>query len=75
MKNVEPLDLNDPDYDDPIVAEIHRIREEISASFNHDTAEIGRYLQEQGRLHPDQMSSRRPRLTPMPISRAARENS
>lgn len=31
---------------DPVVAEIHRIREEIAARFNYDTAAILKYAQE-----------------------------
>ena len=31
---------------DPIVAEIHRIREELAARFNYDTGAILKYMQE-----------------------------
>ena len=33
-------------YSDPIVEEIHRIREEIAARFNYDMEAIGRYFQQ-----------------------------
>lgn len=31
---------------DPVVAEVHRIREEIAARFNDDTSAIFKYVQE-----------------------------
>jgi hypothetical protein len=52
MADEKPFDVNDPDYDDPIVAEVRRIRAEIEAEWNHDLSQAVRYFEEQRRLHP-----------------------
>jgi Na+-transporting NADH:ubiquinone oxidoreductase subunit NqrA len=55
------VDVNDADYDDPIVAELRQIRKEFSESFNGDMGAMARYFREQERLHPERMSTRMPR--------------
>jgi hypothetical protein len=52
MPDEKPYDVNDPDYDDPIVAEVRRIRAEMEAEWNHDLSQAVRYFEEQRRLHP-----------------------
>jgi hypothetical protein len=46
------INVNDPDYDDPILAEIRQIRNEFSEQFNGDIGAMSRYFEEQRRLHP-----------------------
>jgi hypothetical protein len=36
-------------WEDPIVAEVHRVREEFAARFNNDLRAMTRYLQEKAR--------------------------
>ncbi|HEX8211320.1 MAG TPA: hypothetical protein VF584_14190 [Longimicrobium sp.] len=46
------INVNDPDYDDPILAEIRQIRNEFSEQFKGDISAMSRYFEEQRRLHP-----------------------
>ncbi|HEX8359089.1 MAG TPA: hypothetical protein VF613_03155 [Longimicrobium sp.] len=46
------INVNDPDYDDPILAEIRQIRDEFSIRFNGDIDAMSRYLAEQRQLEP-----------------------
>ena len=55
MPELKPLDVNDPDHVDEVMEEIWRIREEMWAEFNGDIWAMGRYLQEQERLHPERV--------------------
>lgn len=55
-----PFDINDPDYDDPIVAEVHEIRRQIMEEFNWDRMAYHRYLKEWERAHPERMSPMKP---------------
>jgi len=48
-------------HSDPIVEEIHRIREEISAKFNYDIEAIGRYMQQRQRESGVRVVRREPR--------------
>jgi hypothetical protein len=59
MSDEKPYDVNDPDYDDPIVAEVRRIRAEMEAEWNHDLSQAVRYFEEQRRL-PDRGADRSP---------------
>jgi hypothetical protein len=52
---------------DPIVAEIHRIREELAARFNYDLTAIGNYARERDAADNRQVVRRPPRR---PISSA-----
>jgi hypothetical protein len=62
MTNGTPINVNDPEYDDPICAEIRRIRDEIAAEFNYDTGAIVRAMQErERRLPPERLVSLPPR--------------
>jgi hypothetical protein len=75
MKDESQIDPNDPDYDDPILAEIREIRNEFSDRFNGDMAAMSRYIRQRELLHPERWSSRKP-LNPMqPAAERARENS
>jgi hypothetical protein len=46
------LNVNDPDHDDDVLAELREIREELWARFDYDVAALFRYLREQERRHP-----------------------
>jgi hypothetical protein len=46
------INVNDPDYDDPVLAEIRQIRNEFSEQFDGDISAMSRYFEEQRRLHP-----------------------
>lgn len=61
MPDDTPFDVDDPGYDDPILAELRQIRKNFSARFNGDMEAMGRYFQERERLHPERMSTRKPR--------------
>lgn len=37
--------------DDPVIAEIRRVRHELSEKFGHDPKRLVEYLQEQEKLH------------------------
>ncbi len=52
MRKDDEINLNDPDYDDPILAEIRQIREEFSIRFNGDIGAMHRYYEEQRHLQP-----------------------
>lgn len=66
MKPESPINVNDPDYDDPILTELRQIREEFSDMFNGDLEAMVRYIQEEERkLPPERISSR----LPQPIKR------
>jgi hypothetical protein len=52
MRKDKQIDVNDPDYDDPILAEIRQIRSEFSERFDGDIDAMSRYFEEQRRLHP-----------------------
>ena len=41
--------------DDPVIAEIRRIRHELSERFEHDPKQLIKYLQEQEKLHPERL--------------------
>ncbi len=41
--------------DDPVIAEIRRIRYELSERFGHDPKQSVRFLQEQEKLHPERI--------------------
>jgi hypothetical protein len=56
------IDVNDPEYDDPICAEIRQIRDDIAAEFNYDLGAIVRSMQERERhLPPERLVSLPPR--------------
>ncbi len=62
MRDEEPIGLNDPDYEDPILEEIWRIREEIAAEFNYDIGAMIRATQEEeSRMDPALFGSPPPR--------------
>jgi len=46
------INVNDPDYDDEILAEIRQIREEFSIRFKGDIDAMHRYYEEQRQLEP-----------------------
>jgi hypothetical protein len=52
MPDDKPFNVNDPDYDDPILAEIRQIREEMFAEWNYDLSNAVRWFEEQQRLDP-----------------------
>jgi hypothetical protein len=52
MPDDKKINLNDPDYDDPILAEIRQIRDEFSIRFNGDIDAMSRYFAEQRELEP-----------------------
>ncbi len=54
MQNEKKLDLNDPDYDDPILAEIRQIRNEFSDRFKGDMDAMYRYFVEERHRNPIQ---------------------
>lgn len=74
MEEKATRDVNDPDYDDPILAEIRQIRNEFSDRFNGDMAAMARYIRKRELLHPERWSSRKP-LNPTPLPEPARDNS
>jgi hypothetical protein len=43
--------MRGPEYDDPVVASVRKIREEISAEFGHDPVRHVEYLIERQKLH------------------------
>ncbi len=59
MPDEEPMGLNDPDYEDPILLELWRVREEIAAEFNHDIVAMIRSVQEEERRSPAEMPGHR----------------
>lgn len=48
-------------YDDPIVTETRKLREELAARFDHDLDAICHYLQEQQRTGKHHVVRREPR--------------
>ena len=53
MRDEEPIGLNDPDYEDPILEEIWRAREENFAEFDYDIGAMVRATQEEeSRMDP-----------------------
>ncbi len=60
MRNDRQINVNDPDHDDAILAEIRQIRDEFSKRFNGDIDAMSRYFKEQRRLKP-QADERLPR--------------
>jgi hypothetical protein len=56
--------------DDPIVAEVHRVREEIARQFGHDLRAYGRFLQDWERRHPGGTTVLSPR--PVPVNGSPR---
>jgi hypothetical protein len=58
-----PVNVNDPDHDDPVLAELRQIRKEFSERFNGDMDAMARYFIEQERLHPERMYTRLPQET------------
>ena len=63
MTDGMPVDVNDPEYDDPICAEIRQIRDKIAAESNHDIRAIVGAMQERERhLPPDRLVSLPPRI-------------
>ena len=41
--------------DDPVIAEIRRIRHEMSEKFGHDPKRLIKFLQEQEKLHSERL--------------------
>lgn len=61
MKPEAPTGVTEPDYDDPILAELRQIRKEFWGRFNGDMEAMVRYIQEEERkLPPERISSRVP---------------
>jgi hypothetical protein len=52
MNADKKINVNDPEHDDEVLAELRQSREEFAARFNYDFNAIGRYLREQERRHP-----------------------
>jgi hypothetical protein len=52
MSDEKKVNVNDPDHDDPVLAELRQIREEFVARFDYDFDAIGRHLRKQERRHP-----------------------
>jgi N-formylglutamate amidohydrolase len=52
MEHPDRIDVNDPKYDDPVVAEVRRLREEFSARFGHDIHAMAEYLRARERERP-----------------------
>jgi len=48
-------------WEDPIVKETRKAREELFARFNYDLAALCRYLREKEREHPDRVVTLNPR--------------
>jgi phosphate uptake regulator len=61
MTDETAIDLDASDYDDPICAEIRRIRDEIDAECNHDMGELFRSMRERERLLPPERFGSPPR--------------
>ncbi len=59
MSEEKPLNVNDPDHVDEVMEELWQIRQEMWAEVNGDIRAMGRYLEEQQRLHPERVSSPR----------------
>ncbi|HEX8453044.1 MAG TPA: hypothetical protein VF647_13160 [Longimicrobium sp.] len=55
MSENKPLNVNDPDHVDEVMEELWQIRRELSDRFNGDMKAMGRYFQEQQRLHPERV--------------------
>ena len=54
MPDEKPIHLNDPDYEDPILAELWQIRETMAAEFNYDIGAMIRSVQEEeSRMSPE----------------------
>jgi hypothetical protein len=45
--------------DDPVIAEIRRVRHELSEKFGHDPKQLVKFLQEQEKLHSERLVYRR----------------
>jgi len=69
------INVNDPDHDDPVLAELRQIRKEFSEQFGGDIDAMARYFQEQERLHPERMSTRLPQKARPRASRVAQNDS
>lgn len=41
--------------DDPVIAEIRRVRHELSEAFGHDPKRLVKFLQEQEKLHSERL--------------------
>jgi hypothetical protein len=54
MSDTTPGEVNDPDYDDPILAEIRQIKDEFSDRFNGDMSAMYHYFVEERRRNPIQ---------------------
>lgn len=52
MNADKKINVNDPEHDDEVLAELRQIREEFASRFNYDFDAIGHYLREQERRHP-----------------------
>lgn len=71
MPDKTPVNVNDPDYNDPILAELRQIRKEFSEMFNGDLKAMARFLEEEDRkLPPERFSSR----LPQPVKRLHTED-
>ena len=53
MSEERPLNVNDPDHVDEVMEELWEIRRKMWAEVNGDIRAMGRYLEEQRRLHPE----------------------
>jgi hypothetical protein len=56
---------------DPIIAEIRKIREEFSARFNHDLDAMAAYLMKEQHKHRRKLVNRRPRKIKKTLKKAA----
>lgn len=45
--------------DDPVIAEIRRVRHDLSQAFGHDPKLLVKFLQEQEQRHPERLVHRR----------------
>jgi hypothetical protein len=51
-------------WQDPIVEEIHKIREALAAQFHYDVQELGKFFQAQQAAEHHEVVNRAPRRTP-----------
>ena len=51
-------------WQDPIVEEIHKIREALAAQFQYDVQALGKYFQEQKQAEHREVVTRAPRRVP-----------
>jgi len=57
-------------HSDPILREVHRMKDQFARQFDYDVEKIFEHLREEAKKHPERMARLVPKSAPLPKRRA-----